>query len=46
MLSIGSNKLKGAIPDSIGNLTNLTELTLSKNQLSEEIPGNAYALYS
>ena len=35
---IGNNKLTGSIPAELGDLTNLTELSLGGNGLSGEIP--------
>jgi len=39
-LLLYSNQLEGEIPESIGNLMNLTNLNLHSNQLSGEIPQN------
>lgn len=35
-----ANRLDGAIPPEIGNLTSLTELQLSNNSLTGTIPGS------
>ena len=37
-LSLGANRLTGAIPPELGGLPNLTELVLYDNQLTGEIP--------
>ena len=37
-LNIGSNNLDGGLPPAIGNLTNLTNLSLQGNKLSGEVP--------
>jgi len=37
-LGLNSNELTGEVPSEIGNLTNLTYLSLYKNNLTGEIP--------
>jgi Leucine-rich repeat (LRR) protein len=41
---LNNNMLKGAIPSSVGNLTNLDKLVLSNNQLSGSIPSTLFTL--
>ena len=41
---LNNNMLKGKIPSSVGNLTNLVRLVLSNNQLSGSIPSTLFTL--
>ena len=44
-MSLGSNQLTGPIPSELGNLTNLTYLTLDFNQLTGCVPANLQEAY-
>lgn len=45
MLDLSENELVGDLPESIGNLTSLTELHLNSNNLNGSLPAEGKEVY-